>query len=373
MKKLKIFLSATVIVALYGCQPVGSSLNEEEIRDFVTTHFAEKVGLDDAVEPFLEDLSDDTRVMNALGGAARDYDKSTVKGEWFYEDSVTSEIYDINIEGSSATVMGSTSDYIAGLRSSKSRWMGLIVKENGKLVWKRYIWGSEAARAMDFVWPSVEGEGALDSYNSMRYAMLNLRNSDGLRFSDSLVEVYPNWASAHLGQLHYYILAGDRKNLERSLEEASSKLEDASEAEKTLIAAYDPNLNRSERTTILAKALGFAGDDPHIRFWYTWLLEDADEKIAVLTNGLKRQPSSSVLNNMMAYVLMDRNEEGDLDQAEQHLKLYMTAHDEPNAYDSMGDLLVKKGDIDGAKEMYMKAAGMHPDFADASKEKAEAL
>ena len=111
------FLSATVIVALYGCQPVGGSLNEEEIRDFVTTHFAEKVGLDDAVEPFLEDLSDDTRVMNAMWGTASDYDKSTVKGEWFYEDSVTSEIYDINIEGSSATVMGSTSDYIAGLRS----------------------------------------------------------------------------------------------------------------------------------------------------------------------------------------------------------------------------------------------------------------
>ena len=96
-------------------------------------------------------------------------------------------------------------------------------------------------------------------------------------------------------------------------------------------------------------------------------------KIAVLTNGLKRQPSSSVLNNMMAYVLMDRNEEGDLDRAEQHLKLYMTAHNEPNAYDSMGDLLVKKGDIDGAKEMYLKAAEMDPDFAEASKEKAEAL
>ena len=140
-----------------------------------------------------------------------------------------------------------------------------------------------------------------------------------------------------------------------------------------MIAAYNPDLKRSERTAILAKALGFAGDDPHIRFWYTWVLEDTNEKIAVLTNCLKRQPSSSVLNNMMAYVLMDRNEEGDLDEAEQHLKLYMTAHDEPNAYDSMGDLLVKKGDLDGAKEMYMKAAGMHPDFAEVSKEKAEAL
>ena len=76
---------------------------------------------------------------------------------------------------------------------------------------------------------------------------------------------------------------------------------------------------------------------------------------------------------MMAYVLMDRNEEGDLDQAEQHLKLYMVAHDEPNAYDSMGDLLVKKGNTEGARKMYVEAANMHPDFAEVSTEKAEAL
>ena len=40
--------------------------------------------------------------------------------------------------------------------------------------------------------------------------------------------------------------------------------------------------------------------------------------------------------------------------------------DEPNAYDSMGDLLVEMGDTEGAKEMYNKAAEMHPDFAEVS-------
>jgi tetratricopeptide (TPR) repeat protein len=372
MKTSKLLLSSMAISALVACQP-GGTLNEEEIQDFITTHFAEKVGLDAAMEPFLEDLSDDLRVMNAMWGEVSDYDHDAVKGEWFYEDSVTSEVYDINIEGNAATVMGSTSDYIAGIRSAKSRWMGLVIKENGKLVWKRFMWAPENIRAMDFVWPSVDTASARDAYGDMRYAMLNLRNSDGLKISDSLVDLYPDWASAHLGQLHYYILAGDRKNLESSLEAASSKLEGASEAEKTLIAAYNPDLNRSERLAVLAKALGFAGDDPHIRFWYVWLLEDADEKLAVLERGLRRQPSSSVLNNMMAYVLMNRNEEGDLDQAEQHLKLYMTVHNEANSYDSMGDLLVKKGDNEGAKEMYLKAAEMHPDFAEVSTEKAEAL
>jgi tetratricopeptide (TPR) repeat protein len=372
MKVSKLLLSSMAISVLVACQP-GGSLNEKEIQDFVTTHFAEKVGLDAAVEPFLEDLSDDLRVMNGMWGETSDYDHDAVKGEWFYEDSVTSEVYDINIEGGSATVMGSTSDYIAGIRSAKSRWMGLVVKENGKLVWKRFMWAPERVRAMDLVWPSVDSASARSAYGDMRYAMVNLRNSDGLRISDSLVSLYPDWASAHLGQLHYYILAGDRENLEKSLNAANSKFDGASKAEQTVISAYNPELTRSERTAMLAKALSFAGDDFHVRFWYTWGLEDTDDKIAVLERGLKRQPNSSVLNNMMAYVLMDRNEEGDLDQAEQHLKVYMTVHNEANSYDSMGDLLVKKGDKDGAKEMYLKAAEMHPDFAETSKEKAESL
>ena len=375
MKKYQIFIIAIMIGSIISCNLPSkqNSLSEEEITEFITSHFAEKVGLDAAVEPFLEDLSDDLRVMNAMWGQANDYDHDAVKGKWFYEDSVTSEVYDINIEGNCATVMGSASDYIAGIRSAKSRWMGLVIKENKKLVWKRFMWAPERVRAMDFVWPSVDSASARSAYGDMRSAMLNFRNSDGLRMSDSLVDLYPNWASAHLGQLHYYILDGDRENLERSLEVANSKLDGASQAEQTLISAYSPELTRSERTVTLAKALSFAGDDPHIRFWYTWGLEDTNEKIAVLERGLKRQPSSSVLNNMMAYVLMDRDEEGDLDKAEQHLKVYMTVHDEPNAFDSMGDLLVKKGDIEGARKMYLTAAKMHPDFAEKSTKKAEAL
>jgi predicted negative regulator of RcsB-dependent stress response len=47
--------------------------------------------------------------------------------------------------------------------------------------------------------------------------------------------------------------------------------------------------------------------------------------------------------------------------------------DEPNAYDSMGDLLVEMGDTEGAKEMYNKAAEMHPDFAEVSAAKAAKL
>jgi len=65
---------------------------------------------------------------------------------------------------------------------------------------------------------------------------------------------------------------------------------------------------------------------------------------------------------------------GELDEAAHHLNVYMRIHpEEPNAYDSMGDLLAKQGDVEGAKKMYLKASSMHPDFAEVSKRKADEL
>jgi hypothetical protein len=63
------------------------------------------------------------------------------------------------------------------------------------------------------------------------------------------------------------------------------------------------------------------------------------------------------------------------------LKVYITVHpDEPNAYDSMGDLLLKMGKEAEAKEMFLKAYDMSRElntgvenFFDTSKEKADKL
>ena len=366
MKKVGLLL---ISLALVQC--AAPSLNEKEVEDFVVSHYTEKVGYEEAVEGFKADIGKDFTMMHTLWGESRPFPIENVKGEWFYEDSVTVEVFDIYINGGTAVVMGSDSYWIDGVRTGKSRFNGTVIKEDGKLVWKRYAYASQNQRAMDMVWPSVEGEGSLDAYNDMRYAMVNLRNSDGMAISDSLVEVYPDWASAHLGQLHYYILANDEENLRATLAVAQSKLEDASLAEKTLISAYNPDLTRAERRDVLAKALSFAGDDPMLRFWYTWTLESNDEKIAVLESGLARFPENSVLNNMIAYVHMDND---DMEAAQHHLHVYMRVHpDEPNAYDSMGDLLVEMGDTEGAKEMYNKAAEMHPDFAEVSAAKAAKL
>ena len=120
----------------------------------------------------------------------------------------------------------------------------------------------------------------------------------------------------------------------------------------------------------------YAANDPLLRGWYAYYLEDMDEKIENVKIGLKRFPENSLLNNMMGYFMMEK---GDLEAAKNHINIYMTAHpEEPNAYDSMGDILLASGDTLQAKEMFSKAYEMSrnlstgpEDFFKRSKEKAE--
>ena len=120
----------------------------------------------------------------------------------------------------------------------------------------------------------------------------------------------------------------------------------------------------------------YAANDPLLRGWYAYFLEDIDERIENAKIGLKRFPESSLLNNMMGYLMMEK---GDFESAKNHINIYMTAHpDEPNAYDSMGDILLASGDTLQAKEMFSKAYEMSrnlttgpEDFFKRSKEKAE--
>ena len=115
-----------------------------------------------------------------------------------------------------------------------------------------------------------------------------------------------------------------------------------------------------------------------LRGWYAYFLEDLDERIENAKIGLKRFPENSLLNNMMGYLMKDK---GDLEAAKNHIQIYMTAHpDEPNAYDSMGDILLASGDTSQAKEMFLKAYEISrdlssgpEDFFKTSKEKADAL
>ena len=162
------------------------------------------------------------------------------------------------------------------------------------------------------------------------------------------------------------------------MEEIKPKLEEASLAEKYYIQTFSPSSSREEILEKYKRALLYAANDPLLRAFYAYYLEDSDESIENVRIGLKRFPESSILNNMMAYMLLDS---GDLEGAKHHLNVYITVHpDEPNAYDSMGDILLASGDSLQAKEMFLKAYEMSRElttgeekFFNNSKDKAEKI
>ena len=139
-----------------------------------------------------------------------------------------------------------------------------------------------------------------------------------------------------------------------------------------------PSSSRNEILKKFENALIYAANDPLLRGWYSYYLEDLDKRIENINIGLKRFPESSLLNNMMGYLM---KEKGDYKVAKQHLNVYITVHpEEPNAYDSMGDILLATGDSIQAKEMFLKAYELSrnlktgpEDFFETSKEKAEAI
>ena len=125
-------------------------------------------------------------------------------------------------------------------------------------------------------------------------------------------------------------------------------------------------------------ALVYAANDPLLRGWYAYYLEDIDERIENINIGLKRFPENIVLNNMMGYLMLEK---GDIEAAKNHININMTIHpDEPNVYDSMGDILLASGDTLKAKEMFLTAYELSrnlktgaEEFFNVSKEKADAL
>ena len=360
------------LLALTACES-GPKITKAEVESFVDTHLASQLGgQEDAVSAYNATLSDElVGWANASWPSTPSvYDKANTKADWFYEDSITHEIHDILILGSDAHVMGSAKWYAGGVETFGNNFSGIVGRENGQLVWKRFmgVWTNTLAK--DFLWPSTEAEGGLSMYNRMRNAMTNLDNEVAMALSDSLVAMDENWATAHLGQLHYHWLNDDEAKLKAVYDEAMSKLEGASIAERHVIEAYNPKKGADNREH-LRMALIHAPNDPVIRVWYAFGEKDYDRAIDILKKGLDRMPDHCGLNNMIAYKYMY---EGDMENAEKHFTLNLKSNpDVANVHDSYGDFLMEKGDKNAAKAAYMKAYDLDNTGFAVSKEKADKI
>ncbi|MDG1297865.1 MAG: hypothetical protein P8P48_12045 [Saprospiraceae bacterium] len=371
--KIRNFFFCVIPVLLFftiSCENM-NSLSEADVDSFLESFFDAQVGGDATIEAYNNTLSDGLMVWaNASwGGAPSTYDKGDTEAAWFYEDSITYELHDVMMVGSDASVMGSATWHVAGLKTFGQSFSGIVGMEDGKMVWKRFmgVWTNTLAK--DFLWPTTEAEGVMSSYNEMRKHMMELSNEKALAISDSLVMKDPNWATAHLGQLHYYWLGNDDAKLKEVYDIAMSKLEGASIAEQYFIKSYNPAKGADTRGN-QRMALLHAPNDPMIRTWYAWGEKDFDAAIDILKKGLDRMPDNTGLNNMIAYKYMYN---GDMEQAEKHFKLNtMSSPSMSNGHDSYGDFLLEQGDKEGAKAAFMKAFELDSNFT-VSKEKADKI
>ena len=372
MKINNFFLGSITALLLILVSCVGNKqLSDTEIDLFIESYFDAQTFGEDKVEAFNNTLSDSLIGWEnaAWAGAPSPYDKANTDADWFYEDSITYELHDVMMVGSEASVMGSATWHSAGIETFGQSFSGIIGMENGKIVWKRFmgVWTNSLAK--DFLWPTTEAKDIMSDYNQMRKHMMELSNEKAMAISDSLVMKDPNWATAHLGQLHYYWLEKEDVKLKEVYDVAMGKLKGASLAEQYMIKSYNPAKGSDTRGN-QRMALLHAPNDPMIRTWYAWGEKDFDVAIDILKKGLNRMPDNTGLNNMIAYKYMYN---GDMDKAEKHFKLNtMSNPNMANGHDSYGDFLLEQGDKKGAKASFMKAFKLDSNFT-VSKEKADKI
>lgn len=367
MKKY-LFLAAAAMTAA-SC--THSDLTEDTVRDFAISQIENQVGYEDAVKGFYAGATSDLKVWSNPVWKNKPYDfeiKDDNDGRDFYEDSINVTLHDVYLMGGHANVMGTIQWYIAGVNTTYRNFSGIVTKEDGQLKWSRFVGIDNSTLSWGFLWPSTELKGGMTAYGEMRTAMMNLDNPRALALSDSLVAADSNWATAHLGQLHFYWMMDDEENLKVAYDAAVSKFDGASRAEKHFILSY--TRDREEGTKQLEQALLFAPVDPMIRAWYAWGERDAERAIDIMELAWERLPKQGGVNNMLGYKYMAA---GEMEKAKQHFEIFIRVNpDVPNAYDSYGDYYLAAGDTAKAREMYMGAYNLDSTWT-ASKRRAESL
>ncbi len=365
-----VLISSLMVLSLISCKE-NNKLNEDNIKDFVSKFFESQAGENMSIDNYNNSAGKDLMswVNPSWRSSPKEFDVSNAKEDWFYEDSINYEIHDIYVINENANVMGTAKWYSAGIETFYQNFSAIVGMENGKLVWKRYMGVWNHSLAKDFLWPSSKIEGSLNAYNKMRSYMMNLENDKALSLSDSLVKVDSTWASAHLGQLHYYSMNNDLNKKTEAFNLAMSKLETASIGESLFIKSYNPDTTVDTRA-LLRLAFLHAPNDPMIRTWYAWGEKDVDVAIDILNKGLNRLPDNTGLNNMIGYKLMNK---GDMEQAKKHFALNVASNPKvANVHDSYGDYLLKAGNKKEAKKSFLKAYEIDNNFI-RSKEKADKI
>ena len=131
MKKIIYLTLLSVFIA--SCN---SNLDNKKVENFVVEHFKNQTIESEAISTLDVNISDSVILFNLSNGwVGRPNwvnDKSKIKTDWFYEDSVATEVSDVEIFGEIASVYGNVSFFTNGINTSNAGFHSLVGNENGK-------------------------------------------------------------------------------------------------------------------------------------------------------------------------------------------------------------------------------------------------
>ena len=186
---------------------------------------------------------------------------------------------------------------------------------------------------------------------------------DSVQHFDKAIALDPDFASAELARAN---AAATAHEFFDHLKKAVSLADKTSDAEKSLILATEAGVNGDtvKQKEYLDKLVAAYPDDERVRFTlgaYDFGQQDFAAAIDHLKKGAEEiAPNYSPTYNMLGY---SYRQAGDYANAEQAFKKYtVLIPNDPNPYDSYGELLLKMGRFDDSITQYRKALSIDPNF-----------
>ncbi len=355
-----------IAILLFGCQP--AELTEAQVVTFVDDFDLKKCAGEASLEPFLSGLASDFSFFNAGNDSAIVFESEWVEASWFDFDTAYSEIQLIQINGSVAQVYGINVEVYDDV-NIRAKFSGTVAREDGKLVWKRWMHVEESEMSTILMVPTTESEAAEDAYWMMYNSLMRNDFVTASAHADTVLQEDASLALAYVAKMmEAGWVQGDEVAYKKAREAGLEALDNESIAERSFMTAFTSA--GDARIEAAMKALAFAPQDPLTIVFTSFWLGDGAESIALLERGLKRWPKMGALHNLMGYRMMDA---GDMEAAKMHLVLQTRfMADAANPWDSLGDYYVAVDNKEEAIKCFEKALEIDPSFSD-SQEKIDEL
>ena len=349
----KYFYLAAIAVLTFGCTNQQANLSESEVKSFVIEHITSQVGFEDAIEPYKSGLSSESMYFHPNMDAPANANLDNVSAKWFYEDSITVDVMELNVNGSVASAMGVI--HFHNFSFSGDRYFhGTVVKSGDGYRWHRWFHVDGGMLAKNGFNVTSEVEGAEDLCYSMLYHSVQGDVEKASALSDSLLEMDPSMAMAGYGNMWKAWFMSDGDEWNRLVAQGVAQADDEDPAIAYLLKSLSSE--HGDRLQNAQMAHSLAPDSPVTQVNLAWVLMASDlmdEAKIVLDQATKRWSSIGGPFNLLGYWYMDEN---NMEKALDCFNMYvLLAPDVANAYDSRGDYYAKVGDLAAAKENYSKA------------------